>query len=97
MQKSAAMSQLKPADQPILVIATTPEGEVRAFSPCADTRSATGQLDIQLPQDGQISKLIFLSVVAGPGLERIGEVELGVPDGTPLKVPKQKSSPTTTR
>jgi len=81
MKNSASVNNLKPTDQAILVIATTLEGEVRALVLCADTRAATSQLDIQLPQDGQISRLIFFSVASGPSLERIGQVELGPPDG----------------
>ncbi|MGA7574575.1 MAG: hypothetical protein WCA97_11360 [Terriglobales bacterium] len=93
MQKSASMSQLKPKDRPILVIATTPGGEVRAFALHADTRFTTAQLDLQLPQDGQISRLIFLNVVAGSGLERIGEVDLGLPEGTLRTVSKEEVPP----
>ena len=92
MQKSASTSSLKPQDRPILVIATTPGGEVRAFALYADTRSTTGQLDLQLPQDGQISRLIFLTVVAGAGPERIGELDLGPPEGTPIVASKRQVS-----
>jgi len=97
MQKSASISQLKTGDRPILVIATTSGGEVRAFVLCADTRSTTGHLDIQLPQDGQISKLIFLNVVAGGGVERIGQVELGLPNGAIQRVSKNRASAITSK
>jgi hypothetical protein len=92
MQKNASTSPLRPQDRPLLVIATTPGGEVRAFTLHTDTRSTTGQLDLQLPEDGQISRLIFLSVAAGAGPERIGELDLGPPEGTPIVVSKRKVS-----
>lgn len=97
VQKTAIMSTIAPNDQPILVVATTPEGEVRAFALCVDTRATTGQLDIQLPQDGQISKLIFLHLVGGAGLEYIGDVKLGSPDGTLRSGSKDKASLSATR
>jgi hypothetical protein len=90
LQKSASASPLRPQARPILVIATTPGGEVRALALHADTRSTTGQLDLQLPEDGQISRLIFLSVAAGAGAERIGELDLGPPEGSPVVVSKHK-------
>jgi hypothetical protein len=92
MKNSAKASTLKPGDPLILVVATTPGGEVRALALCVDTRSTSGQIDIQLPQDGQISKLTFLSVGAGHRLENVGQVEVGVPDGTLQKAPKDKAA-----
>lgn len=92
MQNSATMGTLKPIDQPILVIATTLDGEVRALILCADTRAATSQLAIQLPQDGQISRLIFFNIAAGSSLERIGQVELGQPDGVLHSASKSNTS-----
>jgi hypothetical protein len=86
IQKSASMIPLKPQDRPILVIAATPAGEVRALALYPDARSTTGQLDLQLPQDGQISRLIFLSATPGSPLERIAELDLGPPEGTPRRV-----------
>jgi hypothetical protein len=86
MPKSASLSPLKPHNQPILVIAATPAGEVRALALYPDTRSTTGQFDLQLPQDGQISRLIFLTAAAGSPPERIAELDLGPPEGTPQRV-----------
>jgi hypothetical protein len=97
MHKNASMSSPKPGEHSILVIATTPEGEVRAFTLCTDTRLITAQLVIQLPQDGQISRLLFLNVDASNHLDRIGQVEVGLPDGTPQSAPKNKNSSSVAR
>jgi hypothetical protein len=97
MQQVADVSALKAQDQPILVIAVTPDGEVRAFALYADTRFTTGQLVIQLPQDGQISRLLFMSVDAGQHLDRIGQVDVGLPDGTPQSAQKSKTTPGTSK
>jgi hypothetical protein len=76
MPKSASLSQLKPGDQPMVVIAATSGGEVRALAVCADTRSTTGEINIQLPQDAKVDKLIFLHLVSSTELELIGEANL---------------------
>jgi hypothetical protein len=90
MQRSASISRLTPKDRPILVVATTPGGEIRAFALCPDARATTRQFHLQFPEDGQISKLIFVSVMEDSRLEPIGEVKVGVPDGTPLQVSIRK-------
>jgi hypothetical protein len=76
MKNSASMNKLGAEDRPILVIATTQKGEVRAFAIEADMRSSTADLDIQLPEDGQVSRLIFLDITSGSP-ERIGDLDLG--------------------
>jgi hypothetical protein len=88
VQKNAHMDQLRAEDRPILVVATTPGGEVRAVALNADTRSTSGEIRVQLPQDGQIARLIFARLVAGSDLQRIGEIDLGMPDGAPRKASK---------
>jgi hypothetical protein len=89
MQKSASAHAIK--GRPLLVIAATPGGEVRAFALCADPRANSSQVELQLPQDGQISRLIFVSMAEGSGFERIGEVQVGTPEGTPVPVTSGKT------
>ena len=91
MQKTATQNQLGLKDRPILVIATTRGGEVRALALHLDTRATSGQFDLQLPQDGQISKLIFVSAGDSPGFELLGEVDMGLPNIASQRMSKEFS------
>jgi hypothetical protein len=83
VRKSVPAAQPKPTAHSMLVIATTPGGEVRGLAVCADNRSTTGQLAVRLPEDGQISKLMFLQVVPGAAPALVGQVAVGLPDSVP--------------
>jgi len=90
VQKAPGLPTLTPKDRPLLVIATTPGGEIRALILHSDTRSSNREFDLQLPQDGQISKLVFASVSEGWVLEHIGDVEVGSPAGQPIAASRSK-------
>jgi hypothetical protein len=76
MQKSARFNDAEPNVRPILVIATTSRSEVRGLTLCADMPAAMGEVEIQLPQDGQIDKLLFLHLASGAQPELIAEASL---------------------
>jgi hypothetical protein len=93
MQKTASQNELNLKTRPVLVIGATRGGEVRALALHADMRATSGQFDLQLPQDGQMSKLIFVSIDSS-GFEPLGEVELSLPNIATQRISKAFSGQT---
>lgn len=76
----------------LIVISVTKSGEIRGLTVISKEFVAGQTLSFELPQDGQISRLLFLSVDADNHLDRIGQVELGLPDGAPQSTPKNMTA-----